>query len=72
MFATFSPLFLVIQSACQLARDAHEKASFAQLGDYFAPYIASIYEAIEDAFQILLGVRQLARRKSTFNRIWNE
>ncbi|KAE8968835.1 hypothetical protein PR001_g27673 [Phytophthora rubi] len=51
MFATFSPLFLVIQSACQLARDAHEKASFAQLGDYFAPYIASIYEAIEDAFQ---------------------
>ncbi|KAE9214069.1 hypothetical protein PF002_g17781 [Phytophthora fragariae] len=51
MFATFSPLFLVLQSTCQLARDAHEKASFAQLGDYFAPYIASIYEAIEDAFQ---------------------
>ncbi|KAE9097047.1 hypothetical protein PF010_g16118 [Phytophthora fragariae] len=72
MFATFSPLFLVLQSTCQLARDAHEKASFAQLGDYFAPYIASIYEAIEDAFQILLGVRQLAWRKSTFNRSWNE
>ncbi|EGZ29997.1 hypothetical protein PHYSODRAFT_474155 [Phytophthora sojae] len=51
MFATFSPLFLVLQSACQLAREAHEKASFVQLGGYFAPHIASIYEAIEDSFQ---------------------
>ncbi|KAG7385427.1 hypothetical protein PHYPSEUDO_001556 [Phytophthora pseudosyringae] len=51
MFATFSPLFLLLQSTCQLARDAHEKGSFPQLGDDLAPYIASIYEAIEDAFQ---------------------
>ncbi|GMF13836.1 unnamed protein product [Phytophthora lilii] len=50
-FATFSPLFLMLQSACQLTRDAHEKASYTQLGDDFAPYIASIYEAVEDAFQ---------------------
>ncbi|KAF1776838.1 hypothetical protein GQ600_11500 [Phytophthora cactorum] len=51
MFATFSPLFLLLQSACQLARDAHETGLFAQLGDDFAPYIGSIYEAIEDSFQ---------------------
>ncbi|KAG2989198.1 hypothetical protein PC118_g6290 [Phytophthora cactorum] len=51
MFATFSPLFLLLQSACQLARDAHETGLFTQLGDDFAPYIGSIYEAIEDSFQ---------------------
>ncbi|ETP04026.1 hypothetical protein F441_19121 [Phytophthora nicotianae CJ01A1] len=51
MFATFSSLFLLLQSACLLARDAQEKGSFTQLGDDFAPYISSIYEAIEDSFQ---------------------
>ncbi|KAL3674625.1 hypothetical protein V7S43_000567 [Phytophthora oleae] len=51
MFPTFSPLFLLLQSACQLARNAHEKGDFTQLGDDFSPYIGSIYEAIEDAFQ---------------------
>ncbi|EEY64120.1 uncharacterized protein PITG_02649 [Phytophthora infestans T30-4] len=51
MFATFSPLFLLLQSACQLARDAHEKGSLTGLGDDFSPYIGSIFEAIEDSFQ---------------------
>ncbi|KAK1947341.1 hypothetical protein P3T76_001351 [Phytophthora citrophthora] len=51
MFSAFSPLFLLLQSACQLARNAHEKGDFTQLGDEFSPYIGSIYEAIEDAFQ---------------------
>jgi len=51
MFAAFSPFFLLLQAACQVARDAREKASFPELGDAFAPYIGSIYEAIEDAFQ---------------------
>lgn len=50
-FATFSSLFLLLQSACLLARDAYEKVSISQLGDDFAPYISSIYEAIEDAVQ---------------------
>ncbi|GMF17212.1 unnamed protein product [Phytophthora fragariaefolia] len=51
LFAIFSPLFLVLQSACQLAQDAHKKASFSDLGNDFAPYISSIYEAVEDALQ---------------------
>ncbi|RLN55521.1 hypothetical protein BBJ28_00002764 [Nothophytophthora sp. Chile5] len=51
VFANFSGAFLLLQSACQLAREAHEKAAFTDLGENFAPYIASIYEAIEDAFQ---------------------
>ncbi|RLN31737.1 hypothetical protein BBJ28_00015815 [Nothophytophthora sp. Chile5] len=51
VFASFSSAFLLLQSACQLAREVHEKAAFSALGEDFAPYVASIYEAIEDAFQ---------------------
>ncbi|OWZ20457.1 hypothetical protein PHMEG_0005128 [Phytophthora megakarya] len=51
MFDSFSSLFLLLQTACQLARDANEKTSFTELGNDFAPYIASIFEAIEDVFQ---------------------
>ncbi|KAL7687261.1 hypothetical protein Plhal304r1_c023g0079481 [Plasmopara halstedii] len=54
-FATFSPLFLLLHSACQLGRDAYKNGSFPQLGDEFAPHIRSIYEAIENA--ILYGPR---------------
>lgn len=50
-FSSFSPSFLLLQSACQLAKDAYKKAAIAELGEDFEQHIGSIYEAIEDAFQ---------------------
>lgn len=51
VYANFSPTFLLLKAACEIASDARARASFRELSDVIVPYVGFIFEAIEDVFQ---------------------
>uniref|UniRef100_K3WU14 Uncharacterized protein n=1 Tax=Globisporangium ultimum (strain ATCC 200006 / CBS 805.95 / DAOM BR144) TaxID=431595 RepID=K3WU14_GLOUD len=51
MYASFSPVFLLLQSACQLAHEVNSRCGFKELFVCIVPYAGFIFEAIEDVFQ---------------------
>lgn len=50
-FATFSPIFLQLHSACALGNESHQSGGFSGVKECFAPLVESIFEAIEDTFK---------------------
>lgn len=51
VYANFSPTFLLLKAACEIASDACVRASFTELSNAIVPYVGFIIEAIEDVFQ---------------------
>ncbi|KAF1328785.1 hypothetical protein FI667_g6557, partial [Globisporangium splendens] len=51
MYASFSPTFLLLRSACQLAHETNSRCGFKELFACIVPYAGFIFEAIEDVFQ---------------------
>jgi uncharacterized membrane protein len=50
-YATFSPIFLQLHSACDLGNESHRRGGFSNVKECFAPLVESIFEAIEDTFK---------------------
>lgn len=51
MYGSFSPIFLLLQSACQIAHDVRVRTGMKELFACIAPHVGFIFEAIEDVFQ---------------------
>lgn len=51
LYASFSPVFLLLTAACEAAMDAHVRVGVSVLSAALAPFVGCMVESIEDVFR---------------------